>query len=170
MKALYTENDKMRQESRNIWEGGKHLAAMILRWRTVVAMWKADKKLAKSRRADRRRRSEEWAGEMEEARKRGQWHEVWGLVRKIAGTGLGPKAGRMETSREQERQQRKWLSIWKGKDRMEDARWSRSGWWRRVSWREALWRWLGGIWTRGGREREMGGARWGTRGQRLGRT
>jgi hypothetical protein len=64
---------------------------MILGWRTVIAMWKADKKLAKSMREDRRRRSEEWAREMEEARRSGEWHEVWGLARKIAGTGLGPK-------------------------------------------------------------------------------
>ena len=52
-RALFAEKDKLRRESRKIGEGGKHLAAMLRGWRTVVAMWKADKKLAKARREDR---------------------------------------------------------------------------------------------------------------------
>ena len=61
---------------------------------------------------------------MEEARKRGEWREVWVLARKIAGTGLGPKrrtygdiAGTRTTAEEMGREM----------GRMEDVGWSRSG-------------------------------------------
>ena len=63
---------------------------------TVVRLQKLDKKLAKHRRADKRRQTQAWRQELELCASRHEWAAVWRLSRKIAGTNMGPKRRRYD--------------------------------------------------------------------------
>ena len=72
------------------------LPLLLRQWQTVIQLQKLDKKLAKSRRADKRRQTQAWCQEIELFASRHEQTAVWRLSRKIAGTNVGPKLRRFD--------------------------------------------------------------------------